>query len=246
MMLKNSDRLGHARRVLAGVETGWRAVGSNSGWTIPLSLPAIDACLGSGGITVPALHEVHGGAGNGAASGFALWLAGRAAAQAAGAVFWISAPGIGDADALYPPALPRSLQNRLVMVGARQRRDVLWAFEEILVSGQAACVIAETPGMDLTAARRLQLASERGRSLAVALCRPKKTGQPMKAGNSVARTRWRIATCRQGWQLQLMGGRGVRPGEWKVIPKTDATAFSLHLVSASGDGPLPQQQNAAA
>jgi len=255
-MMNQPDKLSHARRVLAGVEKSGAAAGP--GWTASLSVPVIDDCLSMGGIIAPSFHEVHGGAGsdaennsgngtgNGAASGFALWLAGLAMMRAAGPVFWIAAPHVHDSDSLYPPALDNRLQETLIMVEARQRRDVLWAFEEILASGQAACVIAETGQVDLTAARRLQLASERGRSLAVALCR---SGPSTKAGaapgNSVARTRWRVGTCRDGWQLELMGGRGVRPGEWKVRPKIDATAFSLHLVSASGDGSSAEHQHAA-
>jgi protein ImuA len=242
IMLDISTKLTHARQVLAGVEKVWHAAGGASGWTVSFSLAAINNNLSQGGITAPSLHEVYGTIGNGAATGFTLWLAELALGQTSGPVFWIKRARGKDNDALYLPALSPQLQEKLIVSEAQNQRDVLWAFEEILNSGQAACVIAEIDGMDLTTARRLQLASERGRSLALALCQ---TGTGQKTHNSVARTRWRARTCRGGWNLELMGGRGVRPGEWRV--KQDATALSLHLVSASGDGPLPNgHQHAAA
>lgn len=244
-MQNGTDKLSRARQVLAGMETAWRGDGRAAGWTIPFSIAAINRNLSTGGITAPSLHEVHGGAGNGAASGFALWLAGLALARVTGPVFWIKSARGGDTDALYPPALNPQIRDKLIITETQQRRDVLWAFEEILVSGQAACVIAEVPEMDMTAARRLQLASERGHGLAIALCRSgyrsgAGAGVGPKTNNSVARTRWRVGTCQEGWKLELIGGRGVRPGEWRV--KHDATALSLHLVSAPSDRPLPTNQ----
>jgi len=244
-MQAGSGKLARARHVLAGTERTWceagREVGPDRRWTASFSLAAIDKHLSMGGINAPSLHEVHGGVGNGAASGFVLWLARLALVQMPGPVFWIKAPTGGDHDALYPPALEDGVRDKMIMIEARQRRDVLWAFEEILNSGQAACVIAETDHMDLTAARRLQLASENGHSLAIALCQ---SSPDTKAGNSVARTRWRVATRQDGWSLELLGGRGVRPGEWKV--KRDATTLSLHLVSASGDRPVSDHHPVAA
>jgi protein ImuA len=227
-MQNTLKKISHARHLLAGVENSWRDAGG-SGWTASLMVPVIDGSLSVGGITAPSLHEIHGCVGNAAASGFALWLAERTAARTAKTIFWITAPKLSDSGTLYPPALRAHLNDRLIVVEAGNRHDVLWAFEEILTSGQAGAVIAETSDINLTAGRRLQLASERGQSLAIALCR---TGQ--ETGSSAARTRWRVGTCREGWNLELLGGRGVRPGEWKV--KYDAAALSLHLVPPSGDG----------
>jgi len=233
-------RLDYARRLLTDIERSRHTTGNRAGWIIPLAIPAIDSCISMGGINAPALHEIHGRIGNGVATGFALWLARQALTHRNGSVFWISAPHVADSDTLYLPALDGELQDRLTLIEVRHRRDILWAFEEVLNSGQAAAVIAETTEINLTTARRLQLASEQGHCLAIALCR---SGADVKPANSVARTRWRGTSCREGWLLELVGGRGVRPGAWKV--QHNATTFSLHLVSPTGDGPLSERYDAA-
>ena len=52
--------------------------------------------------------------------------------------------------------------ERLILVRAREGREVLWAMEEALGSGRAALVVGEVRRLDWTASRRLQLAAENG------------------------------------------------------------------------------------
>ncbi|MDV7341256.1 hypothetical protein RYZ26_16730 [Terasakiella sp. A23] len=137
---------------------------------------------------------------------------------------------LNDGGRLYPLSLPASFQKRLHFITPRSERDVMWSFEECLASGQASTVIAEVSHLDLLSSRRLQLACEKGQSLGLALCQ-NSLGLHQ---SSAARTRWRIAgAASQNWKLELLGGRGVRPGKWTV--KYNETTLSLSLVSTSGE-----------
>ncbi len=75
--------------------------------------------------------------------------------------------------------------QRLACVAARDDREALWAVEETVVSGAAACVIAELGGADFTATRRLAL---RVRDGSVLLVLP-----PSCEGATAAQSRWRVS-----------------------------------------------------
>ena len=178
---------------------------------IPLS-PAIDTALPWGGLPRAALHEILS-AEPGAAGGFAALLL----ARAGGTVLWI-AP---EPDA-WPPGLARfglSPAN-LVLVRAPRAQDGLWAMEETLRCPAVGAALLVARDLDLTAARRLQLAAEAGGVLGL-LLRPDEDG----AAPTAALTRWRVgATATDSesphaigdpaWRLDLLRCRGGRPGSW--------------------------------
>ncbi len=122
--------------------------------------------------------------------GFALGLA--AGWTGAGSVFWTSDEGVfAEAGAPYPPGLAGFGLNldRLIVVRAAKREDVLWAAEQGL-SAPGAVVIcalaARGRPLDLKATRRLLLFAERARSRCLLL--------RSVAEASAAWTRWRIGS----------------------------------------------------
>ena len=156
--------------------------------TLPFGIPAIDTMLG-GGLMRGALHEIAaaGEAHLPAATGFALGVAKRAAPSPR--LVWITedmalaesgAPhGAGlDAFGLAP--------ERLVMVSAAHRRDLLWAMEEALRCRAVNAVIGEmrAGAIDSVAVRRLSLAAAESGALALLL----RAAPPSDA--STAATRW--------------------------------------------------------
>jgi protein ImuA len=190
--------------------------------------PAIDQALPWGGLPRAALHEVLA-ADPGAAAGFAALVL----ARAGGTVLWI-AP---DPDA-WPPGLARFGLSpaRLVLVRAAREQDALWAMEETLRCPAVGAALLVAGNLDLTAARRLQLAAESGGVLGL-LLRPDEDG----AAPSAALTRWRIGAAASdsasphaigdpAWNLDLLRCRAGRPATWR------ATWHGERLVTEDGAG----------
>jgi protein ImuA len=195
---------------------------------IPLS-PAIDAGLPWGGLPRAALHEILA-AEPGAAAGFAALVL----ARAGGTVLWI-AP---EPDA-WPPGLTRFGLSpaQLVLVRAARAQDALWAMEETLRCPAVGAALLMTGALDLTAARRLQLAAEAGGVLGL-LLRPDEDN----AAPTAALTRWRIgatpsdstsphALGDSAWNLDLLRCRGGRPTTWR------ATWHGTDLMTEEGATP---------
>jgi len=185
---------------------------------LALGLPALDAHLG-GGLPRGCLHEVAGAMDDGAALAFCAGLLGRLAAG--GPVLWCQ-PGFD----LYAPGLAACGLDpaRLIVVTARRPADRLWVLEEGLRCRALAAVLGELDDLDLTAARRLQLAAETGGVTGFVL----RAGGPASAVN-IAATRWRITAVPAGhgvhpqkwlgpsrWQVELLRCRGGRPGRWLI------------------------------
>lgn len=82
--------------------------------------------------------------------------------------------------------------SRLMIVQAAKGRDVLWAMEEGLKANTLAAVVGLLPTADLTAARRLALAAQRGATPCLAITHHK------TATMGVCLTRWRIARTQSG------------------------------------------------
>ncbi len=196
--------------------------------TIPLGVAAIDAALPEGGLRAAGLHEFLGA---GAAVALATALAARRLAQGApGPVLWCL-----DGANPYPPGLAAFGlgAERLILVRARQGRDVLWAMEEALTAGRAALVIGEVTRLDWTASRRLQLAAETGATPALLLNGGRAMGVPG------ALTRWRVASASSGpaafgpgigaprLALKLLRARGAAPGAWLIEWNHATRSFSL-------------------
>jgi protein ImuA len=204
---------------------GTRAEGD----TVSLCDP-IDRRLPGGGLARAAMHEVLA-ADPGAAAGFcALVLA-----RARGTVLWIAS----EPDA-WPPGLARFGLSPadLVLVQTPRRQDALWAMEESLRCPGVAGALLVMDGLDLTAARRLQLAAEAGGAIGL-LLRP----DGAEDGASAALTRWRVdALAGTGagtgtggahdlgdprWQLDLLRCRGGRPQGWQVTWRGAAERLDL-------------------
>jgi protein ImuA len=218
-----------------------------------LGLPALDRALG-GGLATGCLHEVIGAAGDGAATGFVAALAaGIAGGQ--GAILWcLSRPD------LYGPGLAAAGLDpaRLILATTERAADGLWAMEEGARSGALAAVVGEVDRLSLTAARRLQLASETG-GVTVFLLR---TGVPADGAAAVAATRWRITAVPGGegmgggsqpwldgpcWQAELLRCRGGRPGTWTLSWQEGAwrhAAGDLAMAAPVCDGPAAAQAGA--
>lgn len=201
---------------------------------LPFDLAVLDAALPDAGLTA-GLHEIGAAPGaTGALLGFTAALAGRAARR--GSVLWVgAAPPYGPALAGFGLA-----PERLLLVRTTQAKTVPWAMEEGLKSRALAAVVGEvsTP-LDLTAARRLQLAAAASGGFALLLCAEPDSA----AGAGVAVTRWRIdaapsvptssALSLPGlgaprWVVNLLHGRqGARPGQWIVEWDHGARRFAL-------------------
>ncbi len=206
------------------------ALAARSEDAIPLS-PAIDSTLPWGGLPRAALHEVLA-AEPGAAAGFAALVL----ARAGGTVLWI-AP---EPDA-WPPGLARFGLSpaQLVLVRATRAEDGLWAMEETLRCPAVGAALLVAGALDLTAARRLQLAAEAGGVLGL-LLRPDEDN----AAPTAALTRWRIGAVPSGggsphalgdpaWSLDLLRCRGGRPASWRATWHGDKLVTGDETTQAS-------------
>jgi protein ImuA len=241
-----ADRLHNARAVLAEAEKQWKVNFPclSDGASDVIShvfgnIITLSRHISLGGIAPVGLHEVICRHDAGAASILAWYLSQidlpeQALKSTGRTVFWVRQRRAIDQGGFYHLALPINLDagaHPLMMVVDHQA-TALWACEEVARSGQVASVILETTDYDLTVARRLQLACESGGTRIIVLRPVARNG---RIPTSSAWTRWKIEPVSGAEQnrtgnihhLSLIGGRGVRPGSWKV--KTDATTFSLSV-----------------
>ncbi len=199
----------------------------------------IDEALG-GGLAFGALHEIapcaplHAGA----AAGFALALATLAQRQ----VLWIQNALVRlEAGAPYGPGLDcfGLSMDRLIVLDVARATDALWAMEEALKCS-ALTVIAEfyddDSAVDLTAMRRLSLATRAGGGLGL-LLRHRTADAP-----STAATRWEIASAcgprdcfgglgRTTFSLSLTKNRHGPCGQWVLSWDHHACVFVVPALS---------------
>ena len=133
---------------------------------LPFGAPEIDDALPWRGLALGALHEISGPSRDAAALGFVSALLARLAARAPGAVLWCRRRGASyESGDIYAPGLAAfGLDpSRLILLGAKQGRDVLWAMREGLSCPRLLAVVGEVEdaAVGLTASRRLQLAAEK-------------------------------------------------------------------------------------
>ena len=143
------------RRRIEGIERPRFA--SDDAAALSFGVAAVDRALPEGGLRPAGLHEFLGEAG--ALALVAALAARRLADGAVGPVLWCLERALP-----HPPGLAAFGlgPDRLILVPAREGREVLWAMEEALGSGRAALVVGEVRRLDWTASRRLQLAAENG------------------------------------------------------------------------------------
>jgi len=108
----------------------------------------------------------------------------------------------------YPPALLQWGINlaHVLIVHARQGVEALWAAEQALSSGNCAAVLVWSDALDNRASRRLQLAAEKGQSLAIAF-RPLEA----EAQASAAALRLVLTAGEKGTDVRILKSRGGRP-----------------------------------
>lgn len=229
---QRAQRLAELQRLVDRMQ----GAGGRAERALPLGLAEVDALLPGGGLARDCVHELGaadaGSAGcRAAVASFAAALAGRllAGAEAASPLaapplcVWIAATR-----ELHPPGLAAFglAPERLIVVEVRRPADLPWAAEEVLRCGRGiGAVVAELPALDLTAARRLQLAAEAGGTTGLLLHSPRQRGAASLPGGAV--TRWRIApgpTPGDGlpglgprcWQVALERARNGRSGTWQI------------------------------
>jgi protein ImuA len=189
---------------------------ASGGGAIPLCA-ALDRALPAGGLARAALHEVLA---VGELAGPALGFAALAMARSGGTVLWIAPE-----PEAWPPGLARfGLDpSRLLLVRAARQADALWAMEEALRCRAVSAALLFSPGINLTAGRRLMLAAEAGGALGILL-----RADSASPGPAVAMTRWRIgplpalAPDQPRWQVELLRSRGGAGGQWGLCWREDA------------------------
>lgn len=253
-------------------------LGSRRGRSFTLGLAGADAAFPHG-LAGDALHEVFAenpGA-HMAATGFALAFAARAAQRVTEPrrpIIWIEEESAAsEYGGLYPPGLHAFGidPSRLLIVRCPTAQDVLKAANDALeagsggkashlVSGVVASVTGQPKCLDLTASRRLLLATETAR-LPVILLRSHRT-----AVQSAAVSRWRVAPApsrssganapgKPAFSTVLERNRHGTCGQWIMEWNNETLEFGANerdgrtlvsrpLVSVSADRPASQQRSA--
>ena len=235
---------------------------SSKGWPAPLAfdIAAIDQCLPWGGLAPAALHEIIP-AGPGvmmAALGFATACLGLAARRAP--ILWCRSSE-NRYENLYAPGLEKFglCPNNLIIVNAGGERELLWAMEEALHNGALAAVLGEVQTLTAVSSRRLQLAAERGATMAF-LLRNRFDANIVTS----AMTRWQINAAVSNhplgpwpgatrWAVILERCRGGVSGNWNLEwkdanikdPGPGIEAGSFRLVTTLRDGSIYPAASAA-
>jgi protein ImuA len=208
---EKSSRINHLREQVRRLERG----GATARPILALGMAEIDRALG-GGLPTACLHEIVGRFDEGAATGFCLALLARLTDVRGKTrpVLWC-----GRRIDLYGPGLAACGLDpgRFILAEAVKPADLLWAMEEGLRCPSLAAVVGAVERLDLTAARRLQLAAEAGGATGLVLRQDREAA----SGASAATTRWRVSAvpgagmCPR-WHVELLRCRGGRPREWHV------------------------------
>ena len=176
-----------------------------------------------------------------------------AAAGRGGQVVWIGRRVWPYLWVLNPdgPVVSPDLRSRCgFFVDSTTAADRLWALDLALRSGAVAAVVADGSGLNMAAARRLQLAAEAGGSMGLLARPPNEQGQL-----SAAATRWRVCvqpseTDHPRWAVQLLhckGAWGKRSTsnddlilEWNGA--TGTVAIPAHVARRSGKEANPARK----
>jgi protein ImuA len=202
---------------------------------LPFGVDAIDARLANGGLRLDALHEAAAaGAGWGDDAAATLFLAGIAA-RAWGPILWI----VRRRD-LFAPGLAQAglAAERVLYAEARDDAELLQLMEEGLRHRGLGAVIGEAARVPMAATRRLQLAAEGGRTIALLLRRHGRDGADPLAPPSAAVTRWQVASApsaplpvagigRARLALALVRQRGGEPFQLLVEAPDDTGRLAL-------------------
>jgi protein ImuA len=245
---RTNNRLKALRRQLETLEKAGRRERA----ALPFALPAVDAALPGGGLSLGALHELAGtGADEEDGAAPAAFLVGiLARLRPPLPVLWCLSHGdlygFGLAAAGLAP-------ERLILAQVQRPQEVLWAMEEGLKTPALAAVIGEVEALSLPASRRLQLAAETSGVTAFVLRRWRQgeAAARLRLAPNAAVTRWRISPLpgavvagepgvgRPRWQVELWRCRGGVAASW-VMEAGDATGH-VALVAALADRAAPRR-----
>lgn len=215
---------------------------------LTFGIDGVDERLAAGGIRCDALHEIAGeGARWGDDAAATLFVA-AIAARAQGPVLWVVRARDLFAPALYQAGLDPS---RVLYAEARDDAELLALMEDGLRHRGLAAVIGEARRVAMASTRRLQLAAEGGRSVALLLKRPTRDGEDPLAVPSAAVSRWRIASApsvpvpweglgRARWHIACVRQRGGDPFEL-IVEAADETG-RLALPAALVDRPTATER----
>lgn len=124
-------------------------------------------------------------------------------------VAFVAPPHIPYAPALRQAGIPLEF---VVWIDAHRDEDVQWSAEQLLREGQAGAVLVWTVTRDEHALRRLQLAAESGKAIALAYRPAFSLRQPSPAAIRIALQPACGDDLRGGTRVELIKARGGRPG----------------------------------
>lgn len=214
---------------------------------LPFGVAALDGRLAGEGLRLDALHEVAAATPrHGDDASATLFIAGIAA-RAWGPVLWVSRRRDLFAPGLYQAGLA---PHRLLYAEARDDQELLAVMEEGLRHRGLGAVIGEAKRAGLAATRRLQLAAEGGRTIALLLKQHARNGADPLGQPSAAVTRWRIASApsappfpgalpheglgRARWSLDLARQKGGEPFQLLVEACDETGRLALPARMAAG------------
>jgi protein ImuA len=220
---------GMPERVRARVGVVEHGEGTFGRGAASLGAPALDAALPWGGLPFGALHEVSGLAATGATAAFA-----RRFLRRGGMLVWCRdaelTPELGELDRAGLARFGLT-PERMTVVRARGRAEVMAAFEEALRRRGVVCAVVEIACLSLATSRRLRVAAEAGGGAGLVL-RPEASPLP-----NAALTRWCAEPGAGGgvsWRLTLRHAQGGVPGFWTV--RWDEQALSFASAARTADG----------
>ncbi|UZK65486.1 ImuA family protein [Sphingomonas sp. M1-B02] len=225
--MPDSAKLAQLREQLRAMETG----GFRRRPVLPFGVGPLDSKLANSGLRLDSLHEIAGASADIADDCAATLFMAGIAARAWGPVLWVVrrrdlfAPGLSQAG-LDP--------KRLLYAEARDDDELLAIMEEGLRHRGLGAVIGEVKRVGMPATRRLQLAAEGGRTIALLLKRHAREGVDPLGAPSAAITRWRIA-CAPSTPLPVAG---VGRARWKLdlVRQRGGDSFNLEVEACDASG----------
>lgn len=226
MSVPTATAIADLREQLRSIEGG----GYRRREVLPFGVSAIDTRLGDGGLRLDALHEVTGASPDMPDDCAATLFIAGIAARAWGPVLWV----VRRRD-LFAPGLSQAGlgAHRVVYAEAGDDAELLALMEEGLRHRGLGAVIGEAKRVSMPATRRLQLAAEGGRTIALLMKRHGRDGTDPLAVPSAAATRWRVGSApstplpvagigRARWRLSLARQKGGETHDW-IVEASDET-----------------------
>ena len=198
---------------------------------LPFGIATIDERLATGGLRLDSLHEIAAASPSPSDDAAATLFMAGIAARAWGPVLWVVRRRDLFAPGLYQAGLA---PERLIYAEAADDAELLALMEEGLRHRGLGAVVGEVKRAAMPNTRRLQLAAEGGKTVALLLKRHARAASDKGGGNplavpSAAVTRWRIASApsaalpigvagvgRAMWRVELVRQRGGESAEWTM------------------------------